>query len=349
MSRDTAAGAEIFVCGDTGQTLLLDRIAATLAAEGHRIVRGPVDDHGQLRQYDAAERARLFATTDVAVFTTRHACSRAVMAEAPRLRGVCYPVTGVETLDLAAATDLGIIVGHGAVPENTVGMAEATLMLMLMLLYDVEHHVARLRDGGWRRPAPATRQLAGKTVGLLGFGRIARELATRLQPFGVRLLVCSPRTAAADLPAGAHKVDLPTLLRESDIVSLLTGLTAETRHMIGAAEFTLMKPDALLVNTGRGEIVDEAALVDALRDRRIGGAALDAFATEPLPADSPLRTLDNVILTPHCVGHTREGMAAIEPMLVANIRNILAGVLPPVCKNPEAEAAWRDRLARLDP
>ena len=339
--------ARIFICGDTGQTGLLDRVAAGLSAEAHDVVRGPPDQPGRLRRYTQAERAALLDDADLAVFTTRHECSRALLQGATRLRGVCYPVTGVETLDVAAASELGIIVGHGAVGENAIGMAEATLMLMLMLLYRVQDNIARLRSGDWRRAAPVSRQLAGKTIGLIGCGRIARELAARLAPFGVRMITCSPRTRPQDLPAGVAKVDLPTLMRESDVVTVLATLTDETRHMVGAAEFAMMKPDALLVNTGRGEIVDEPALIEALRDGRIAGAALDAFATEPLPADSPLRTLDRVILTPHCVGHTVEGIDAIEPALLENIRRILRGALPLICKNPMAEPAWRERLRRL--
>jgi phosphoglycerate dehydrogenase-like enzyme len=109
----------------------------------------------------------------------------------------------------------------------------------------------------------------------------------------------------------------------------------------------MMKREAWLVNTGRGEIVEEGALFEVLQARRIAGAALDAFATEPLPQDSPFRALDNVILTPHSVGHTVEGVGAIEPALLENIRRILLDQLPLICKNPQAEPAWRQRLHRL--
>jgi phosphoglycerate dehydrogenase-like enzyme len=339
--------ARIFICGDTGQTGLLDRTAGALSLEGHHVIRGPADDGGRLRRYTQSERAELINTADVAVFTTRHECSSALLAGASRLRGVCYPVTGVETLDVAAASELGIIVGHGAVSENAVGMAEATLMLMLMLLYDVEGNIARMRSGAWRRPMPVSRQMAGKTVGLIGFGRIAREVAVRLVPFKARVLTYSPRARVEDLPEDVAKVDLPALLRESDVVSVLTSLTNETRHMIGARELQMMKREAWLVNTGRGEIVEEGALFEVLQARRIAGAALDAFATEPLPQDSPFRALDNVILTPHSVGHTVEGVGAIEPALLENIRRILLDQLPLICKNPQAEPAWRQRLHRL--
>ncbi len=311
------------------------------------MVRGPANALGQVKRYTPREQRDWLRGADVAVFTVRHECSRELMQAAPRLRGVCFPTIGVETLDLAAATELGIIVGHGATRGNVVGMAESTLMLMLMLTYDVRTNIATLGRGEWRGPRPVARQLEGKTVGIVGFGRIARAIAERLAGFGVRILTYSPRVKPEALPPGVAKTDLDTVLAESDMLCLLAGLTAETRHMIGQAQLARMKPDAFLINTGRGELVDEDALFETLRDRRIAGAALDTFTVEPLPADSPLRGLDNVILTPHTVGHTVEGADEFVPVLAENIRRILAGELPLHCPNPQAEPAWRARLARL--
>ena len=340
--------SRIFVCGDTGQVALLDGVAGALADAGHEVTRGPPDTPGILKIYTAEERDALINDADVAVFTIRHACSRVLMEGATRLRGICYPVIGVESLDLDAASDLGLIVGHGAVRGNVIGMAESTVMLMLMLLYDVQTNIARIARGDWRRPGHHSHQMEGKTVGLIGFGRIAREVALRLAPFGVRIVTYSPRASERDLPAAVAKVDLETLLRESDVVSVLTGLTPETHHMIDATKIALMKSGAYLVNTGRGAVIDETALIDALRTRRIAGAALDTFEVEPLPGDSPFRALDNVILTPHCVGHTTEGYDEFGPAMVENIARILRGELPLYCKNPEAEPSWRARLRTLD-
>ena len=139
----------------------------------------------------------------------------------------------------------------------------------------------------------------------------------------------------------------PTLLRNSDIVNVLVELTAQTHGMIGAAELAMMRRDACLVNTARGAVVDEAALAQALRDGVIAGAALDAFATEPLAADSPLRTLDNVILTPHNIGHTRELIDSFVPATYENVVRIAAGEPPLYFKNPQVLPKWRERLARL--
>ncbi len=339
----------IFIANDSGLATLLDPVADTLIARGHDVVRGPRDTPGQVKTYTVQERAALIDTADVAVFTGRHACPRDLMAGATRLRGLCTPVIGVESIDLDAANALGLIIGHGAVPGNIIGMAESTIMLMLMLFYDVETNIHRVAQGQWRRPGHNSHQFKGKTIGLIGFGRIASEVADRLIPFGVNIVTYSPRLKPEDTPAHVRSVDLNTLLDISDCVSILTGLSPETRHMIDADALARMKPTAYLVNTGRGAIIDEAALIATLRDRRIAGAALDTFVTEPLPADSALRNLDNAILTPHCVGHTVDGWDEFGVALVENIECILAGDLPVLCKNPEAEPAWRARLAALPP
>jgi D-3-phosphoglycerate dehydrogenase len=141
--------------------------------------------------------------------------------------------------------------------------------------------------------------------------------------------------------------DLDTLLRSSDVVAVLVSITPGSRGMLGERELALMKPSAYLVNTSRGEALDEGALYRALKEKRIAGAALDSFTVEPLPDDSPLRGLDNVILTPHMVGHTQDVFASFPLAAVENITRILAGEPPLYCKNPEIIPAWKQRLARL--
>ena len=340
--------ARIFICGDTGLAALLDGVASKLEELGHDVVRGPANVIGETKTYSIEERAAMLDDADIAVFTGRHHCTSELMAGARKLRGICYPVIGVESLDLAAANKLGIIVGHGAVPGNIIGMAESTVMLVLMLFYDVLTNIRLIASGDWRRPGHHGHQMQGRTIGLIGFGRIAREVAQRLLPFGVTILTYSPRLKISDIPAGVEKVtDLEDLMRRSDAICVLTGLTDATRHMIDAAKLALMKPTSYLVNTARGAVIDEDALVQALREKKIRGAALDTFLVEPLPRGSALHTLDNVILTPHCVGHTVEGWDEFEPAIIANIERILAGNLPLYCKNPEVESAWRERLRGL--
>lgn len=220
-------------------------------------------------------------------------------------------------------------------------------MLMLMLFYGVETNIALMRAGNWRRPGHHSLALHGKTIGIIGFGRIARMVAERLAPFGVKIVTYSPRARQADLPSYVEKVDLEQLLSDSDLVSILTGLSPETRHLISAGHLARMKPTAFLVNTGRGAVVDEAALVAALDAGQIAGAALDTFEIEPLPADSPLRARDNVILTPHCVGHTKEGWAEFLPAMIDNIERMLVGTPPLYFANPAVAAKWQSRMRDL--
>jgi len=210
-------------------------------------------------------------------------------------------------------------------------MAEANVTLMAALRLSVR-----------------ARMMRGKTIGFIGFGRIARATLVRLANWNVRAIFFDPYvdrdTASHDgaIPAA----DLAALLRASDVVSILVDLTAETHGMIGAAELAMMRRDAYLVNTARGAVVDEAALATAMREGTIAGAALDAFAAEPLAPDSPLRELDNVILTPHNIGHTLELQESFIPATYENVVRISRGDPPLYFKNPQVLSKWRERLAR---
>jgi len=341
----------VFICHDYMLVEVLDEIASRLRRLGIEIVRGPRTSPGEKLIYPKERYAELFGRAQAMMFSSRSICSREVMLAAPRLRGIVNPTIGLETVDLEAANELGVIVGHGATPENFLGMAEATVMLILMLMYDPEASEDVLR-GGRARPKPTradmwARMLLGRTVGLIGLGRIARGVVERLSGFGVDLIACDPYLAQEAPPPGVKMRDLDTLLRSSDIVSVHVSITPQTRGMLGERELALMKPNAYLVNTSRGEAIDEAALYRALKGRRIAGAALDSFAVEPLAEDSLLRGLDNVILTPHMVGHTQDVFASFPPAAVENITRILRGEPPLYCKNPEVIPAWNRRLADL--
>jgi D-3-phosphoglycerate dehydrogenase len=344
MSRHT-----VFICHDYMLVEVLDEIESRLGRNGIEVLRGPHTTPGKKLVYPKERHAEFFGRAEVMMFSSRSVCSREVMLSAPRLCGIVNPTIGLETVDLAAANELGIIVGHGATPENFLGMAEATVMLILMLMYQPKATEDVLRG---RRPRPKptakdawARMLRGRTVGLLGLGRIARGIVERLSGFGVHLVACDPFVGQDKAPAGVKMADLDTLLRSSDIVAVLVSITPESRGMLGERELALMKPSAYLVNTSRGEAIDEGALYRALKEKRIAGAALDSFAVEPLPDDSPLRELDNVILTPHMVGHTQDVFASFPPAAVENITRILRGEPPLYCKNPEIIPAWRRRLA----
>jgi phosphoglycerate dehydrogenase-like enzyme len=318
-----------------------DAVAERLAQAGLEVLR----PDALLPRDWSSELAR----AEVLVLTPRHPVTRGELAAAPRLKGIVFPTIGVEALDLDAANALGIAVGHGATPELVNSMAEANVLLFAALLLDLGGKQRAVRERGWRDGTLRARMVEGKTIGFVGFGRIAQATVRRLVGWGVRVLYYDPYVReVADLGTTAVRVDdLARLLGASDVVSVLVELTAETAGLIGEAELRLMKPDAFLVNTGRGAVVDEAALARALRDGMIAGAALDAFAAEPLAADSPLRSLDNVILTPHNIGHTREQTQSFVSATCENILRLARGEPPLYFKNLQVLAKWRERLARL--
>jgi D-3-phosphoglycerate dehydrogenase len=186
------------------------------------------------------------------------------------------------------------------------------------------HHC--LKSGQWRRSFPnsdAIPELCDKTVGLVGYGAVGQLLAGYLQAFGCRVIAYDPYFHGDSSPA--KLVDLDALLRQSDVVSLHARLTAETRHLIGDAQLRLMKPGAILVNTARSGLLDEEALVAALAERRIMGAALDVFDTEPLPPGHPLMKLDNVTITPHLAGSTIDAFRNSPKLMAAHLRRMLLG------------------------
>jgi phosphoglycerate dehydrogenase-like enzyme len=205
-------------------------------------------------------------------------------------------------IDVAAARRLGIMVcGTGS---RAGGPLELTWGLVLAVARAIPAEDRNVRDGGWQRTVGV--QLAGRTLGVVGLGRIGSEVARVGRAFGMRVVAWSQNlTAERAAATGAELVSKPDLLRSSDVVTIHLALSSRTRGIIGAADLALLKPSAILVNTARGPIVDEAALVDTLARRRIAGAGLDVFDVEPLPAEHPLRRLDNVVLTPH-VGYVTE-------------------------------------------
>jgi len=333
----------VFVTGDR----LGNQLTALLEEAGCQVVRGPQPQPSALTVFPREEWPRWFGETDVLVVSPRDVCTREVMAAAPRLRAVVSSVIGVDTIDMDAANEMGLIVGHGAMPENYIGVSEATVMLIAALLLDLPGKARLLRTNAPRPAQMQARMVRGKTIGLIGMGRTARGVVERLAGWGVTLQSCDPYVPQEAAPAGVTMVDLTTLLHTSDVVSVHVTLTNETRHLLGAAELRLMQPHAYLINTARGGAIDEQALYQALRDGAITGAAIDVFEAEPLSMDSPLRTLDNIILTPHMVGHSRELMAAIPPVAAENVLRVLRGEPPLYVKNPEVLLAWRQRLASL--
>jgi phosphoglycerate dehydrogenase-like enzyme len=322
--------SQIVIAGRMGgPATLLNDIARALGDLGHQVLCYPDPD-------------ALHRDTDVLVATPRFRCSRQVLASAPRLRGVVSPVTGIEGIDLAAATELGVIVANGQTRENSESLAEATILMVLAALYDLHGSEAILRQSLTRPLQPTARMLHGKTIGMVGFGQIARAMVVRLSGWGVRILACA-RRIHTDAPGAVTWVTIEELLQASDVVCVLASLNAATNRLLDVDKLRLLKPGAVLVNTARGAIIDEAALYEVAVERPDLRLALDTFATEPLPPDSPLRSLPNAILTPHMVGHTQESIAAVPATAVENVRRIIAGDLPLYICNPDVIARWRSR------
>ena len=247
----------------------------------------------------------------------------AALAAADSLRVIARYGVGTDNVDLAAARGRGIVVTNtpGA---NAGAVAELAVALLLLLARPVLGAAAATRGGGWPRTAGLS--LGGKTVGLVGFGAIGRATARLLGGFGCRLLAydpwCDTVTAVA---LNVTPVALDELVAASDFVSLHAPLSPETRGLVDAAFLARMKPGAALVNTARGELIDEAALYDALASGRLRGAALDAFAHEPPPADHPLLALPNVIATPHMGAHTDGATTTMGRMALADCVAVLRG------------------------
>jgi D-3-phosphoglycerate dehydrogenase len=326
-----------------------EEIARLLEAEGCEMVRLPAIEPGESRDWSGDEIERYFLDADAFVGTFGpRPISRKVLEAATKLRVGASPIIGTETIDVEAATDVGIAIGYGAAPENLLGVAEAVVMLTAALLKNLPGKWQSVRNGGWRSDDPGN-MVMNHTVGLIGLGNIGRATAQRLQGWQCRLLAYDPYVSAeAAREAGAELVDLDTLLRDSDVVSIMVVLSGETRHLIGARELALMKPAAYLINTSRGPCVDEAALIAALDAGRLRGAAIDTWEQEPTRPDNPLRTHPRVIATGHNVGHSEEVYAALPGLAAQNILNGLRGIEPVCFRNPEVLPRWRERLARLD-
>ncbi|NAZ38300.1 C-terminal binding protein [Rubellimicrobium sp. CFH 75288] len=242
---------------------------------------------------------------------------------------------GYDNLDIAALRRHGLRAAY--VPDYcTEEVADHTAAMILALLRRLPQLDASVRRGEWAavRVARPLRPFAETRIGFLGFGRIARAVRERLAPFGFRFLAHDPDQAGRH--EGIRFVDLPTLLAESDALSLHAPSTSRTRGLIGREALAAMQSHAVIANTARGDLVDEAALAEALAEGQVGGAALDVFATEPLPDDSPLRGAPNLLLSPHAAWYSDAAVARLQTLVADEIGRALDG-LPPRCPVPGTE------------
>lgn len=297
-----------------------------LERAGHRVRTWP----GELPP-PAPDLERELRSADAILAMVVDFISPEMLAGAPRLKVVANMAAGYDNVSPAAAAELGIWLTNtpGVLAETTADFAFALLLAVSRKVAEAERDT---RAGGWKTWSPTAflgPDVHGATLGIIGLGEIGEAMARRASGFSMRVLYTS-RTSKPHLDEqlGLEEVPLETLLEESDFVSLHTPLTEQTRNLIGAPEFGLMKPSAMLINTARGTIVDQDALVEALRRGQIAGAALDVTVPEPLPLGHPLFSFPNVVITPHIASASLATRARMAEMAAANIIAVLEGREP---------------------
>jgi phosphoglycerate dehydrogenase-like enzyme len=285
------------------------------------------------RDAGADERLAKFAQADFLMGSWVTTTVKLTAADFQALSGHCKLLqlmsAGYEHIDLDLAERHGIPVAHFGGSNATV-VAEHTIMLMLVLSRQLIQLNAGVKSGAWRVGEPVLRELRGRRVGLVGVGYIGREVAARLRPFGTETVYFSRSRldSGTEDQLGVRYVGLDELLSTSDIVSLHVALTSKTRGMIGARELALIKPDAILINTSRGPIVDEAALASALERGELGGAGLDVLEQEPPDLSATWLQRENVICTPHNAGSSNEVWRRVVETCFANIERVARGEPP---------------------
>jgi len=279
---------------------------------------------------DEADLKEVASRADALITRGGIKVTRDIMTASPRLRAVGVHGVGCDHVDLQASRELGKVVFNtpSALTET---VAEMTLALMLALIRRVVSADKAVRAGEWTRKYGdlVGSELMGKTIGIIGLGRIGAAVASRLKPFGVELLyydVADRTELEAEL--GVRRVELDTLFRSSDIITLHMPLTPQTRGLISKSAFGLMKDGVYLVNTARGKVVDQPALIEALKKGKVAGAALDVFEEEPLDPSDHLASMDNVILTPHLAASSGEAMRQMAIQVAEGVMVVLRGGVP---------------------
>jgi len=312
------------------RVLIVDPIAPAgeaLLERSTEVVRSPDSDPATIR--------RLARDADGII--TRSKLPDDVFQAAPRVRAVAIHGTGTDLVPLADATARGVMVSN--IPGgNAQSVAEYCVMAMLVLSRSIFKIVDSLKNDSWDRAralGAGTHEIAGMTLGLVGVGEIGKRVARICRSgFGMRVLGNQRRLDR--LPAEAEPATLDDLLSVSDFVVITCPLNKDTHHLFNAKRIASMKPAAWLVNVGRGPVVEEAALIDALRERRIAGAMLDVYEHYRLPPGHPLFSLDNAVLTPHLSGMTRESRARMSVAAAEEVLRMLAGERPKNFVNPES-------------
>lgn len=294
--------------------------------EPQREILDPVAEIITNKAKDEMELISIMRDVDVVLLTSRHKVTRSLMQTCPNLRLIAKYGVGVENIDVDSATEMGIPVTN--VPGiNCNAVAELTIGLILAVLRQIQKTKEHMRSGGWKDEGFVGHELLGSSIGIIGYGDIARLVIRKLQGFEVRRILVFTESRSCENAEFSNVgfVDLYTLLRESNIVTIHKALTPHSKGLIGEKELQSMQDSAYLINTSRGPLVDETVLIKSLKERWIAGAALDVFEYEPLSKDSPLLSLDNVVLTPHIGGVTFDARLEMVTTVATNIVNILQG------------------------
>ena len=281
--------------------------------------------------------------------------TRKIMEANPDLRIVAKCTVGTDDIDVEAATELGILVTHGPTESNCYGVAEGTVAFILAAIKKLSQRDAQVKSGQWRDPdlmgsylgRRTTDDYPGMTLGIIGLGRIGARVAQLFAPWRMRIIACDPYISDERfILKGAEKVDMDTLLAESDIVTMHCTNNKETTDLMNAERFAKMKPTAIFVNTSRGANVDENALADALKNDVIAYAAIDAFKNEPLLAESPLRDIpDKIMMSPHMVSSNQaSGLGPGYKWATDAVLQALGGQVPNNVFNPEVIDRWKERF-----
>ncbi|MCO5160677.1 MAG: dehydrogenase [Mesorhizobium sp.] len=312
----------------------------------HPAAVAALGDTCRLKVASALDAATLIAESrDAAAIIVRAPLPEAIFEDAPLLRAAVRHGAGLDMIPMRAATAAGVLVAN--VPAvNARSVAEHVFFVTMALLRRFRMMDRDLRGQGWlagRAHAERTNELSGRMIGIVGYGAVGRQVhAIAAQGFGLEVAVSS-RSRPADLSDAAF-LDLDALIAQSDVLVLCCPLTEETRGLIDARRIGLMRPGALIVNVSRGPVIVDEALIEALREGRISGAALDVFTTQPLPSDHAYLSFDNVIVTPHMAGITEESMMRMGTGAAGEVVRILSGQLPINLRNPEVLPAYRTRF-----
>ncbi|MBW1699518.1 MAG: hydroxyacid dehydrogenase [Deltaproteobacteria bacterium] len=294
--------------------------------EPQREIFDPVADLLTDPARDEQELSDRLSGADAVLTTLDTRITRTVIETSPHLKVIGKYGVGVENIDVEAATRAGIPVTY--IPlVNSNATADLTIGLILAALRRIQIAKAHMKTGAWKDDRFLGLELRDKTIGIIGYGNVAKLVIRKLQGFDVDRILVFSESRSGENPEwpNVRFTDLESLLRESDIVSIHKTLTPRSKGLIGKPQLKIMRRSAFLINTARGPLVDENSLIDALKNGTLAGAALDVYEREPLAADSPLLALDNVVLTPHIGGVTHEARNQMVSVLARNVVDLLEG------------------------